>query len=224
MKDNVEITTSLTIQDETRKVTIDDQQWIEELVPKENPVYVEGFFSSVCRERGKIVPGTRREGKNVITLTGREYYARCSSYSSYSPLTKARQDAIRYIGFGIGSTPAVSTVSRLVSPIAYDTTGAGVFLAELDIPSYPFASSGSFGTVVRYSREFSETELSTSSTVLLTEAGLFTDGSPSSSFTPGTRNRFIAQANLQAPNAYKSFEAFPKTQNFVLQTIWQIRF
>lgn len=202
-----------------------DPAWVEDILP--STVQVEGFFSMVARERGKIVPGTRRQGKNVVTLAGREFYARVGSYSSYSPLTKARQDGVRYIGFGIGTTPEVSSVTKLVSPIAYDAASGGVFLAELAIPTYPFQTSGSFGTAVRYTREFSETELSTSTTVDLTEAGLFTDGSPSSSptpFTPGTRNLTLAQASFQAPNAYKTFEVLKKTQNFVLQVAWEIRF
>lgn len=205
---------------------VDDPNWIDEVVPQDK-IYVEGFFSAVCRERGKIVPGTRREGNNVVTLAGREFYARVGSYSSYSPLTKARTDGVRYIGFGIGTTPEVSTVTHLVTPLAFDLSSGGLFLADLAIPTYPLQSSGSFGTAVRYTREFAETELSTLDTVNLTEAGLFTDGSPTSSpvpFTPGTRDRSLAQSLIQAPNAYKSFEVLKKTQSFVLQVAWEIRF
>lgn len=198
-----------------------DPTWISDVLPK--TVQAEGFFSMVARERGKIVRGSRREGKNVVTLAGREFYARVSSYSSYSPLTRARTDAVRYIGFGIGTTPEVSTVNKLVSPIAYTGTS---FLATLAIPTYPFQTAGSFGTAVRYTREFSETELSILGTVELTEAGLYTDGSPSSSpaFTAGTRDITLAQADFQAPNTYKTFEVLSKTQNFVLQVAWEIRF
>jgi hypothetical protein len=198
---------------------------------KKETVYIEGFFSAVCRERGKIVPGTRRESKNVWTLTGREYLARLMSYSAYgvglNADTPARNDRIRYIGFGTGTTPEVSSVSRLIAPTAYTSSGGDKFLAELAIPTYPFQSSGSFGTAVRYTREFSETEISISTTVILTEAGLFTDGSPTSSptpYTPETRDVTLAQAGNQAPAAYKTFEPLKKTQNFVLQTAWEVRF
>lgn len=190
-------------------------------------VQIAGFFSAVCRERGKIVPGTRREGFNIWTLTGREYLARLMSYSSYSPLTPARNDRIKYIGFGIGTTPEVSSVSKVVSPIAYTSGGGDKFLADLAIPTYPFQTSGSYGTAVKYTREFSETELSITTSVTLTEAGLFTDGSPTSSpipFTPGTRDITLAQAGNQAPVAYKTFEPLKKTQNFVLQASWEVRF
>lgn len=195
--------------------------------PQKEEVKIEGFFSVMCRERGKIVPGSRRQGRNIWTLTGREYLARLMSYASYSPDTPSRDDRIRYIGFGIGTTPEVSSVSRLVSPIGFDSAGGTIFLAELAIPTYPFQSSSSFGTAVRYTREFSELELSTSTTVVLTEAGLFTDGSPTSSptpFEPGTRVLTLAQAANQAPAAYKTFEPLKKTQNFVLQVAWEVRF
>jgi hypothetical protein len=196
-------------------------------VEDKEPVLITGYFTSVARERGKLVPGSRREGRNIWTLSGREFLARLMSYSSYSPLTAARNDRIRYIGFGIGTTPEVSSVSAVVEPIAYTTSGGDKFLAELAIPTYPFQTSGSFGTAVRYTREFAELELSISTTVTLTEAGLFTDGSPTSSptaFIPGTRDRTLAQAGSQAPAAYKTFEPFKKTQNFVLQTAWEVRF
>ncbi len=194
-----------------------------------DPVTIVGTFSAVCRERGKLVPGTRRVGKNIWTLTGREYLARLMSYSAYgSPDTPSRNDRIRYIGFGIGSAGSeVSSVSRLVSPIAYNTASGGLFLAELAIPTYPFQTAAGFGTSVLYSREFSEEELSTATTVTLTEAGLFTDGSPTASptpFAPGTRVLTLAQATSQAPVAYKIFEPLNKTQNFVLQTSWEVAF
>lgn len=191
-------------------------------------VFIEGFFSMYARERGKIVPGSKRDGKNIWTLTGREHLARLMSYSAYgTPDVPARNDRIRYIGFGTGTTPEVSSVSRLVSPIAYTTSSGGLFLAELAIPTYPFQTSGSFGTAVRYTREFAETELSTAGSVLLTEAGLFSDGSPTSSpnpFTPGTRDLTLAQAQFQAPNGYKVFEAFRKTQNMIISCFYEVRF
>lgn len=225
MKDDVIVKDALELRHGGEVRYYKDPDWVDDVLPKEK-VYVEGFFSAVCRERGKLVPGTRREGRNIITLTGREYYARSSSYSSYSPLTKARADAIRYIGFGTGTTPEVASVSKLVSPIAYDSAGGGLFLAELGIPTYPFQTSGSYGTAVRYAREFAEDELSIVGTVEITEAGLFTDGSPDlvPAFDPETRDLTLAQASFQAPNAYKTFEALPKTQNFVLQVVWEVRF
>ena len=189
-------------------------------------IQVEGFFSAVCRERGKLVYGTRREGKNIWTVTGREFLAKLMSYATYgssahasgslNPDVPARDDRVRYFGFGTGAQPEVSSVTALVSPIAFD--GGGTFLAQVSLPTYPLP------TTVEYSRTFNETELSTSGAVNLTEAGLFTDGSPTASYAPRTRDVSLVNAAAQAPVAYKAFEPLRKTQNFVLEAAWQIRF
>lgn len=190
-------------------------------------VKIEGFFSAVCRERGKLVFGTRREGKNIWTLTGREYLALLMSYSAYgtsahnsgnaNPDTPYRDDRIRYIGFGTGSYSEVASVSQLQSPIAYTS---GVFLAQVSLPTFPLSPTLS---TVNYSRSFAETELSVSGTVNLTEAGLFTDGAPPN-YVPLTRDTTFVNSASQAPAAYKTFEVLKKTQNFTLEVNWQIRF
>lgn len=183
------------------------------------PVLVEGHFSLVARERGKIVPGSRREGKNIWTLTGREYDAQVKSYAAYALDVPARNDRIRYIGFGTGTQPEVAGVTRLVTPIAYDVAN-GNFLAQLNLPDYPNDPSR---TTVRYARTFGELELSVNGSVILTEAGLFTDGDPAQSYAPGTRDRTLLNAGFQSPAAYKSIDPFKKTQNFSVDATWEIR-
>lgn len=181
---------------------------------------VEGHFSMVARERGKIVHGTHRRGKNIWTLTGREYLAQLMSYRAYgTPGVGERRDRMKYIGFGIGSQPEVSSVTNLLDPIAYNASND--FLAQVSLPTYPLSPSR---TTVRYSRIFTETELSIAGTVTITEAGLFTDGDPGTDFDPDTRDVALANALLQAPNAYKVFEPLSKSQNFVLEVSWEIRF
>lgn len=197
-----------------------------EYVDSKPPVEIEGFFFAQTRERGKLVQEV--SGQNIWTLTGREYLARLMSYAAYGigalADQPARNDRIRYIGMGVGTQPEVATVTKLNVPTPYDTTGT-VFLAEIAIPTYPFqTSSTAFGTSVRYFREFVEGELSVTGPILLSEAGLFTDGSPGASFAPKTRSTAFSTAAGQAPAAYKSFEPLRKTQNFVLQVAWEIRF
>jgi hypothetical protein len=214
------------------RVIISDSLELSSMEPRvappkgHDPVLIEGFLTLVCRERGKIVPGTRREGKNIWTLTGREYLARLMSYSVYGVTDiPARNDRIRYIGFGTGVGLEVSSVAHLVTPTPFNASGGGQFLAELAIPTYPFQTSvSSFGTAVRYTREFSESEISISGSVTIAEAGLFTDGSPDTGFAPKTRDLSLTAALSQAPAAYKSFDPFKKTQNFVLQASWEVRF
>lgn len=181
-------------------------------------VLVKSNVTMFLRERGKIVPGSLREGHNVWTLTGREYDAQLKSYQSYGPDTPYRNDRIRYFGFGTGTQPEVSTVVRLVTPIAWDA--GNNFLAEVGAPPlFPLAPSR---TNVRYIKIYGLQELSVIGTVTLQEAGLFTDGG-SPTFAPGTRPLGLAAAPAQAPMAYKTFEPLRKTQNFELEVRWELR-
>lgn len=216
MKDKVKITDSLYLNGRN-----------SDLIAKKEPVEIEGYFTCVARERGKLVPGSRRAGKNIWTLAGREYLASLMSYAAYGigggQDTPARNDRIRYFGFGSGTTPEVSTVNKLVAPVAFDATNTQ-FLTQIAIPTFPFQIGSDFGASVQYVREYAETEISVSGDVTISEAGLYTDGSSLSSFTPLTRSILLIDASSQAPAAYKAFEALKKTQNFVLQVTWQISF
>jgi len=226
MKDRVQVYDQLELFAATRDGAIAQQITCP---PVKDIVQVEGFFSAVCRERGKLVYGTRREGKNIWTLTGREFLAQLMSYSAYgvaahasgnpNPDVPARDDRIRYFGFGTGTQPEVSSVTALVSPVAFD--GGGTFLAQVVLPTYPLLPSR---TTVRYSRTYSELEISFGGTITLTEAGMYTDGSPTASYAPRTRDITLVNAAAQASAAYKSFEPLKKTQNFVLEVNWEIRF
>lgn len=183
-------------------------------------IHASGFFSIIARERGKLVPKNCRDGKNIWTLTGREHLAQLMSYRSYGPpLVGERRDRIRYFGFGSGSQPEVSSVDVLASPVAFDA--GNNFLAQVSIPTYPLSPSR---TTVRYTRIYASTELSVVGDVVVTEAGLFTDGDPGSDFEPGTRSLTLANALLQAPNAYKVFDPLTKTQNFEIEVSWEVRF
>lgn len=221
MKDTVKVSDQLELFSGGRHI-------VSPPVVEKEVVRVEGFFSAVCRERGKLVPGTHRSGKNIWTLTGSEYLPRLMSYAQYNNVSAdvpARNDRIRYVGFGIGTQPEVTSVTSLVSPVAYDLASGGLFLAELAIPTYPFQTSiAAFGNAVRYAREFAETELSILGSIVLTEAGLYTDGAPEEDYAPETRNLGLAEASNQAPVAYKTFEPLKKTQNFTLTMMWEVRF
>ena len=206
----------------------------------QDQLHVEGYFWMVARERGKIVPGSIREGKNVVTLAGKEFITGAIAYASMngtptgsSPITGTEQalqylapigihdtifrpDKIRYVGFGTSSQPEVPTVTRLVSPIAYDAVG-GNFLAQMAVVSRS-------GGAITFARTFSEAEISLVGAVTLTEAGLFTDGDPLQSYTPRSRVRDLAHATAQVPAAYKVLDPFKKTANFALDVNWTLRF
>ena len=185
------------------------------------PVEIKGFFSAQLRERGKKVYNGERSGFNIWTLTGREYLAQLMSLQSLG--VPYRTDHIFYIGFGRGSQAEVASVARLFNPIAYDADGN--YLAQLSFPTFPLSPTR---TTVRYARSYSELQLSITGTVPLTEAGLYSDGNPDAD--PAWRTRIgpddlrLSAARLQPPMAYKSFEVLKKTQNFVLEVAWEVRF
>lgn len=176
---------------------------------------------------GKLKKET--EGFNIWTLTGREYLTELISLQAFS-LVEAdrivyRKDRVAYMGLGIGSQVEVSNISSLVDPISYDTgvSGTGTFLSLVDIPvTFPSTNS----TAVQFIKTFGPTDFSVNpgSSVVLTEAGLFTDGDPGNNFAIG--QDFTAWQNSAsfAPVAYKTFEPVTKTQDFTMKIVWEVRF
>jgi len=183
-------------------------------------VEVKGWVNLCLRERGKIVPGSRRDGHNIWTNTGREYLALLMSLAD--PSNAFRKDAIGFIGVGIGATLEDVNVLHLDNPVAY---APSVFLAALDVPpSFPLTPTR---TTVRYKRTFTEDEITLApGTVSISEMGLFTNGSPVAipAYAFGTRDVTYANRMSQAPAAYKTFEPVPKTNALQLEISWEIRF
>lgn len=196
---------------------LDDPDW-------DKPLFsAKGWVDLVLRERGKIVPGSHRSGHNIWTNSGREYLALVTSLKTVSPRVTFRSDAHAYIGVGTGSFVEDVGVTALAQPVIYTP---GQFLAALDVPpTFPLTPTQ---TTAQYHRTFAENEITTTSPsqVNISEMGLFTDGSPSASpaYEPGTRDTTIANAALQAPNAYKSFEPVGKLDTLQLDVSWQIRY
>jgi len=185
--------------------TFDDQK---------SAIEVKGWVKLCMRERGKIVPGSHREGHNVWTNTGREYHPLLMSYSA-GP-TPFRNDRMAYIMVGSGSYIEDASVDRLANPIPYV---GSTYLAPLDTPpSFPLTPSR---TTVRYHVVYAENQITTGSTqVNISEMGLFTDGNPANNYAPPR----ILTLNIQAPCAYKSFEPIGKTPALELEVSWEIRF
>lgn len=187
---------------------------------QESVVGVTGWVKMVMRERGKIVPGSHREGKNVWTNTGREFLAMLMSIAT-GPTTKFRTDSISYIGLGTGTNPTAGAgIVSLVAPIAFQP---GDFLAQLDVPpTFPLAPSR---TTVRFHRTFTENQITyVPGTVNISEMGLFTDGDPALNNAAGTRNITLATSGSAAPCAYKTFDPLAKTESMQIDVAWEIRF
>lgn len=182
---------------------------------------VEGRVRIETREGGK-----RRqvsEGKNIWTLTGREYLAELIALSASSPRGTFRDDRVAYIGMGIGSQAEVASIESLVDPVPYATAE---FLAATQTPAlFPASGTGTPITSVQFVREFGTDEISyDGSAVVLTEAGLFTDGDPDNNWNLGSLDTTFAGASGRAPVAYKTFEPITKTTSFTMRVLWEIRF
>jgi hypothetical protein len=173
-----------------------------------------GWVKCLMRERGKIVPGSFREGHNIWTNAGREYDA-LKKTISVAPSTPYRTDLIGYIGVGTGTQTEDVNVLSLVTPVVVT---AGIYLAALDPADFPL---GSVKTVVRYKRTFAINEITITggSTANLSEIGLFTNGSPLSSYAVNTRNTAIG---TDVPVAYKTFEPIQKRDTLEFEVQWEI--
>lgn len=185
---------------------------------------IEGYVNIETHENGRLRQHV--EGSNIWTLTGREYLAELISlkaFRSSSPAGYAfRNDRIAYVGMGGGSQPEVANITSLVDGLPY---APGEFLAPLKVPAtFPVLSSTSSRTAVRFVREFGQTELSIGTNVVLTEAGLFTDGDPDNDWDTSATPTGWTGTKDRAPMAYKTFEPVTKTPSFTLRVIWEVRF
>ena len=181
---------------------------------------IRGDMRIEARERGKLV--TTREGHNVCTLSGREFLLERAVLSAVAPSrVQTRSDCLRYIGMGSGAQPEVSGVTSLVQPIPYV---AGEFLAPLNLPVWTLDSGGSgTRTAVQLVREFSAGELSLGATVLVSEAGLYSDGDPNNDMEVGDTPTDLATAGGRAPFFYRSFDPITKNTDRTIRIVWTIR-
>jgi len=185
-------------------------------------IEVTGWVRAVLRERGKIVPGSRREGKNIWTNYGRELITQLIAYKD-TGLVKHRDDRLFYIGVGTGSQVEDVGVTSLITPVDYNASSE--FLAPLDLslgvsPSFPLTPSK---TTVRFHKIFAENEITVSSSPInITEMGLFTNGEQTA-FTVGGRDITTANGGLQTPCAYRAFEPIGKSDSLELEVSWDIR-
>ncbi len=179
---------------------------------------LQGHFLAEVREGGRLRKCV--EGRNIWTLTGREFIAELVALQAYSARTTFRDDRIAYIGMGTGAQAEVSSIESLVDPVPYKS---GEYLAALDAPAeFPASGTSTTNTSVRFVREFSEGEISLGYNVVLTEAGLFTDGDPDADWVLGAPTDFSTVAG-RAPMAYKTFEPITKTTDFTLRVVWDLR-
>tara|TARA_Y100000310_G_scaffold233149_1_gene235993 strand:- start:2201 stop:2866 length:666 start_codon:yes stop_codon:yes gene_type:complete len=210
------------VEDELRLVTDTPEgravQRLEEA--KKGPVTISGHLTLRVKDpRGEVVQ--ERKGLNIWTLTGREFLAELMSLSLLNPTrTGVRDDRVLYIGLGSGTTPEVAEVSALVDPVEYRV---GEFLAQCQVPvTFPADTDGSPRTSVQFVREFAGNEVSLGASVVITEAGLYTDGDPNNNNSVPCPIDYASTA-LRAPVAYKTFEPVTKIQGYSLEVVWEVR-
>lgn len=180
---------------------------------------VKGHMEATLFERGKRV--TVRDGHNVCTLTGREFFLERAVAATLIPSrTEVRSDLLRYVGVGSGSLPEVAGVSALAAPLPW---AGGEFLAPFNLPVW--AEDGEFGsrTSLQLIREFAGGEISLGETVQVSEAGLFSDGDPDNDWAVGEAPTDLVTAGGRAPFFYRSFEPLMKTTSRSLRIVWTIR-
>lgn len=187
---------------------------------------IQGHFTiQLLDSRGKVAQEST--GFNIWTLTGREYLSEVialQSFASNPTRTTFREDRIAYIAMGIGSQEEVAGVRKLTNPIGLGGQASGTFLSAIDASIFPATSSGTTKTSVQFIKEFSATDYSPVNSIVLTEAGLFTDGNPNDNWSLGTLSTAYAQANSFSPVAYKNFEPVTKTSDYSMKIVWEVRF
>lgn len=159
-----------------------------------------------------------RRDNNVFTDIGRNYLASLVSYATFLAApgsdepagSKRRYDGIRYVAMGTGSQLETNTVSRLHTPVVFNSNGD--YLAQVVAPNELPGS----GVSAAFTRIFGLNELSVSGPVVVTEAGLFASGPAIAPLLPSNGNA--------PPVAYKVFEPLTKTTNVLLSVRWEIRF
>jgi hypothetical protein len=189
-------------------------------------IHIESNIALCMRERGKIVPKSRRDGHNVITVTGRNMFSKVIAWSALgvtdTPFTQRR---VRWIGVGAGSQLEVTTVSQLAQAVLAVASPADYLVPINAPPSFPTSTS------VEFAYEFGTTEVSTGGVpVLVSEVGLFADVNPASAGgsedvagggVPTTLNPAVP---TNPPISYKAFEGLTKTKDFTLEVRWTFRF
>lgn len=189
-------------------------------------IRVESNVWLCMRERGKIVPRSRREGHNVITVTGRNLMAKLLSWSTIGTTDEAfTQRRVRWIGVGTGTQLEVTTVSQLNQAVLAKASPLDYFVPINYPPNFPTSTS------VEYSYEFGVSEISAGGApVLVSEVGLFADVNPASAggvddtAAPGVTTTLDPLVATNPPVAYKAFESLTKTVDFTLEVRWTFRF
>lgn len=179
------------------------------------------------RERGKLIPGSVRDGHNIFTTTGRNLLSKLMAWQTIAATDVAYTNRRpRWIGVGTGNQLEVSNVVSLANAVVADSLGNYIM---------PIVSPQTFptSTSTLFTKEFATNEITLTGTpVAVTEFGLFADvnsastegGSEDVEVGGGVATTLNPQVATNPPIAYKSIEALTKTTDFTLEVRWEFRY
>lgn len=169
-------------------------------------------FQVLMRDRhGRVVPGSVRRGHNVMTQDGRDLILQLLLWGSVGTTDVAlTHRRARYIGVGGGYQAETPEVVGLVDPLEVTS---GIYLQELDAASTEFPII----TTAVVKAVFLPAEITySSSSVVVSEAGLYFDVSPGGVLSPSSPTN--------VPAFYKSFAPLVKLDSFSMEITWELRF
>jgi hypothetical protein len=160
-----------------------------------------------------MVPGSERLGHNVLVNNGSNWLAELASWATINnPDVAHTNRRVRWIGVGDSQHLETEGVETLASAVTI-TTGPDVYLAQIDSPP-TFLSP----VWVKFTRTLGTAEVSHTTSVTITEAGLYADQSVSSVWSLDTGSA------LNPVVAYKAFDGLVKSPGFTLDLEWSFRF
>lgn len=216
-KDRAAISDRLII--ESSDASVRAQDALREFVEKQRPT-ISGHVTVELRSDRTGRLQKRVTGENILTLTGREFYTELAVLAAFSgPGMFFRNDRLGYFGLGKGAQAEVPEVLGLVDPVEYLS---GQFLAAVQAPA-TFPASVTTRTVSRLTREYGRSEISFGGAVVVTEAGIFSNGDPADNWNTAARPTDMASTSADSPFFYKAFEPVTKTVDTTLRLIWELR-
>jgi hypothetical protein len=194
-------------------------------IPKD--IEIISQFSLIARERGKIVPGSLREGHNVFTTVGSDWLSKLVAWQTIdTPDIPFTQRRVRWVGVGTGTQAETVNVTVLNAPALVTPT---FYLGAVQAATFPATGK------VKFFKEFLGNEISMPAqglaVVPLTEATLYADVFPVSA-AGGTLDAatgsYDTQMNPEIGTnpciAYKTFQVLNKTVDFNVEVRWEFSF
>jgi hypothetical protein len=182
-------------------------------------------FVAFLTDGRKVVPGSVRQGHNIMTVAGRRWLSQVIAWSAISDTvadTPLNNKRVRWFGVGTGSHIVQPGIEALDVPAAVNGTPDYIKLASV-APVYPHTSRPVRSSVV-FTCSFAAAELPGDPTI--SEAGLFVDLNDTAGDYGITNTAMPATTQFGEPIAYKVFyPGLTKTTGVhILNLRWELVF